>query len=221
MLLQVQGKDPSVEVTQDVIEESEGERFDDVSDNVGAPIELPAAELGRLQEICEVFQSAMQVAMSRDKLAMEIENEGYIKQLTRLFHMCEDLQDTDGLHQLYDIFRNIFLLNKNGLFETLFSDDVVFDTVGILEYDPSAAQYPQHRHYLRNVAKFKEVIPFANSDLVQRIHQTYRAQYIQDVILPTPSVFEENMLSALSSFIFFNKIEIVSMIQVKRLFIVH
>lgn len=38
-------------------------------------------------------------------------------------------------------------------------------------------------------------------------------QYIQDVVLPTPTVYEENMLSTLSSFIFFNKVEIVSLIQ--------
>ena len=36
--------------------------------------------------------------------------------------------------------------------------------------------------------------------------------YLQDVVLPTPSVFEENMLSTLSSFVFFNKVEIVSLI---------
>jgi protein phosphatase-4 regulatory subunit 3 len=35
---------------------------------------------------------------------------------------------------------------------------------------------------------------------------------LQDVVLPTPSVFEENMLSTLSSFVFFNKVEIVSLI---------
>ena len=33
------------------------------------------------------------------------------------------------------------------------------------------------------------------------------------MVLPTPSVFEENMLSTLSSFIFFNKVEIVTLIQ--------
>ena len=48
---------------------------------------------------------------------------------------------------------------------------------------------------------------------MSKIHQTYRVQYIQDVVLPTPSVFEENMLSTLSSFIFFNKVDIVSQIQ--------
>lgn len=62
--------------------------------------------------------------------------------------------------------------------------------------------------------RFKEVIPITNADLLAKIHQTYRVQYIQDVVLPTPSVFEDNMLSTLSSFIFFNKVEIVTLIQV-------
>ena len=51
------------------------------------------------------------------------------------------------------------------------------------------------------------MIPITNTELLSKIHQTYRVQYIQDVVLPTPSVFEENMLSTLSSFVFFNKVE--------------
>jgi hypothetical protein len=66
--------------------------------------------------------------------------------------------------------------------------------------------------------RFKEVIPISNPELLAKIHQTYRVQYIQDVVLPTPSVFEDNMLSTLSSFIFFNKVEIVTLIQVCNMF---
>lgn len=51
----VQGKDPSVEVTQDIIEESEDERFDDMSDTT-PPIELPPCEISHLEEIKEVSQ---------------------------------------------------------------------------------------------------------------------------------------------------------------------
>ena len=61
--------------------------------------------------------------------------------------------------------------------------------------------------------EFHQVLPIGNLELMSKIHQTYRVQYIQDVVLPTPSVFEENMLSTLSSFIFFNKVDIVSQIQ--------
>jgi hypothetical protein len=41
-------------------------------------------------------------------------------------------------------------------------------------------------------------------------------QYIHDAVLPAPNAFEENMLSTLSSFIFFNKVEIVTLIQVTQ-----
>ena len=37
----------------------------------------------------------------------------------------------EGLHHLYEIFRNIFLLNKNALFEIMFSEETIFDVVGL------------------------------------------------------------------------------------------
>ncbi|CAG2170037.1 unnamed protein product [Oppiella nova] len=95
----------------------------------------------------------------------------------------------------------------------MLSDDALFDIIGVFEYDPQLAHPKRHREYLKSVSRFKEVIPLGNPELVAKIHQTYRVQYIQEVVLPTPSVFEENMLSTLSSFIFFNKVEIVSLIQ--------
>ncbi|CAL1264619.1 unnamed protein product [Larinioides sclopetarius] len=211
-ILNVQGKDPSVDITQDLVEESEDERFEDVSDSA-PPIELPPCELSRLEELTEVISSCLPSPARREKLAMILESENYIKKLLKLFHVCEDLDNIEGLHQLYEIFRNIFMLNKNALFEVMFAEDTIFDVVGALEYDPSSPTPKRHRDFLRNVSHFKEVIPISNQELIAKIHQTYRVQYIQDVCFPTPSVFEENMLSTLSSFIFFNKVEIVSMIQ--------
>ncbi|XP_060552495.1 serine/threonine-protein phosphatase 4 regulatory subunit 3A-like isoform X1 [Ruditapes philippinarum] len=208
----VQGKDPSVDITQDIIEESEDERFEEMPE-VAHPIDLPVCELSKLVEISELFGSVLTSPIRREKLALVIEQDGYIKKLLDLFHMCEDLENIEGLHHLYDIFKSVFLLNKNALFEILFQEDTIFDVVGVLEYDPSHPLPAKHREYLQKTAKFKEVIPFTNKELVSKIHQTYRVQYIQDVILPTPSVFEENMLSTLTSFIFFNKVEIVSMVQ--------
>ncbi|XP_030766526.1 serine/threonine-protein phosphatase 4 regulatory subunit 3 isoform X2 [Sitophilus oryzae] len=215
-ICQVQGKDPSVEITQDIVEESEDERFDDMSDSA-PPIELPPCELNRLEEISDLISNCLRTPIRKEKLAAAlasvIDNEGYIRKLINLFHMCEDLDNTERLYHLYDIFKNIFLLNKNVLFETMFSDDLIFDVVGCLEYDPSSPTPKRHREYLKQQAKFREVIPIKNAELLAKIHQTFRVQYIQDVVLPTPSVFEENMLSTLSSFIFFNKVEIVSLVQ--------
>ena len=68
----------------------------------------------------QLMSSCLTNPMRKEKLAVAIENEGYIRKLLNLFHMCEDLENTEGLHYLYEIFKNIFLLNKNALFEVMF-----------------------------------------------------------------------------------------------------
>jgi len=115
----------------------------------------------------------------REKLSTALEIEGYIRKLLNLFHICEDLENLEGLHHLFEVFKNIFLLNKNALFEVMFAEDTIFDVVGCLEYDPNAKIRKKHRDYLRQMAKFKEVIPITNPELLAKIHQTYRVQYIQ------------------------------------------
>jgi protein phosphatase-4 regulatory subunit 3 len=59
--------------------------------------------------------------MRKDKLAAGLENDGYIRKLLGLFRTCEDLENTEGLHHLYNIFKNIFMVNKNALFEVMFA----------------------------------------------------------------------------------------------------
>lgn len=215
LFLQVQGRDAQCEATQE--EDGTDDRFEEVSDTdivTTAPVELPPCELSKLDEIGEVFSGCLSSVVSRDKLAIALEQEDYIHKLIELFHVCEDLENDGGLHQLYEIFKVVFLLNRASLFEVMFHDDVIFDVVGVLEYDPSKGEPTRHRDYLASQACFKEVIPIKNSELLAKIHQTYRIQYVQDVILPTPSVFEENLLSSLSSLVFFNKVEIVAQLQV-------
>lgn len=211
----MQGKDPSVEITQDPIDESEEERFEEMPET-GHLVELPPCEPGRLEEIAELVTSVLSSPIRREKLAIALVSTSYIKKLLQLFRTCEEADDREGLHHLYEIVRGVLFLNKATLFEVMFADDCIMDVVGCLEYDPALLQPKRHREFLTKTAKFKEVIPITDSELRQKIHQTYRVQYIQDIILPTQSVFEENFLSTLSSFIFFNKVEIVSMLQVRR-----
>lgn len=93
------------------------------------------------------------------------------------------------------------------------------DVIGCLEYEPQLTIKTKrnHREFLEKKATFKEVIPIANPELLTKIHQTYRIQYIQDAILPAPSLFEENLLSTMNSFLFFNKVEIVTLLYVRNL----
>ncbi|XP_021946335.1 serine/threonine-protein phosphatase 4 regulatory subunit 3A isoform X4 [Folsomia candida] len=211
-ICQVQGKDPSVDITQDVVEESEDERFEDVSDPA-PPIELPTPDISRLEELHDLIISCLAVPLRREKLSLALEQEGFLKKVLESFRLAEQNNDTNALQQLYHIFRNIFLLNKNAIFEILFAEELIFDVVGCLEYEPNHPCPKKHREYLKRIANFRQVISIGNAELVSKIHQTYRVQYIHDAVLPAPNAFEENMLSTLSSFIFFNKVEIVTLIQ--------
>jgi protein phosphatase-4 regulatory subunit 3 len=71
----------------------------------------------------QLMGSCLTSHMRKEKLAVAIENEGYVRKLLNLFHMCEDLENIEGLHYLYEIFKNIFLLNKNALFEVMFGGE--------------------------------------------------------------------------------------------------
>ncbi|XP_038178563.1 serine/threonine-protein phosphatase 4 regulatory subunit 3B isoform X3 [Arvicola amphibius] len=115
-ICQVQGKDPSVEVTQDLIDESEEERFEEMPETSHL-IDLPTCELSKLEEIADLVTSVLSSPIRREKLALALENEGYIKKLLQLFQACEDLENTEGLHHLYEIIRGILFLNKATLFE--------------------------------------------------------------------------------------------------------
>jgi protein phosphatase-4 regulatory subunit 3 len=210
--VQGQGLHPHWEFIQE--EEGTDDRFEEVSDSDVAPMELPPCELSKLEEIGELFSSCLSSIVGREKLALALEQEDYIHKLIELFHVCEDLENDSGLHHLYEIFKVIFLLNQTSLYEVMFHDDVIFDVVGVLEYDPSKSEPIRHRDYLATKACFKEVVPIKDPDLLAKIHQTYRIQYVQDIILPTPSVFEENLLTSLTSLVFFNKAEIMAKIQV-------
>lgn len=81
-----------------------------------------------------------------------------------------------------------------------------------LQSSPQPARI-RHREFLQNGTTFKEVIPFSDQKLVDKIHQTYRVQYLQSSVLPPPSILEENAYNSLANILFFNKAEIVSMIQ--------
>ena len=91
---------------KDIIEESEDDsRYDDISDSQ-PPIALPACELGKLDEISELVSSCLSSPIRREKLAVAIQNENYIKKLLELFHMCEGKRP--GWHFLL-VFWNILI----------------------------------------------------------------------------------------------------------------
>ncbi|XP_021094249.1 serine/threonine-protein phosphatase 4 regulatory subunit 3B [Heterocephalus glaber] len=215
-ICQVQGKEPTVEATQDVLDETE--QYDEMLET-SYLVQPPSCELGTVGHLADIFNSFF-VSPSRKKcLTFILKNGDYIKKLLELFQICENLQNTEELHHLYSIVKGILLLDKTPLFEVMFSDECIMDVIGCLEYDPAGPEPKRHRQFFTQNARLKEVIPITNSELRQKIHQTYRIQYIHDILLPKPSISEENLLPSLKNFIFFNKIEIVNMLQEDDMFL--
>lgn len=62
------------------------------------------------------------------------------------------------------------------------------DIVGALEYDPDIKERQKHREFLQSCVQFKEVVPIHDPQILAKIHQTYRIQYIKDVILPRSAI---------------------------------
>lgn len=68
-----------------------------------------------------------------------------------------------------------------------------------------------HRQYLADESKFKEVVKIENPDIKKKIHYTYRLQYLKDVVLAR--ILDDPTFSVLNSLIFFHQVDIVNHLQ--------
>lgn len=207
---QQQGKS-SDDTAQDLVEES--------ANSTDSVAELPPCEMIRLEDINKIISTCIGSQMQKEKLVVLLIQESYIKKLLNVFRICENERNDDGLYYLFKIFKNIFLLNDFQLFDIIFGDDVIFDVVGCLEYDSSKKRHrhyretESHRQILQQHSKFREPIEIKNPVLLAKIHKTYRVQYVQDIVLPSLSVFKVAVPSEISRLITINKCETFALIQ--------
>lgn len=215
-ICQVVGKDPSDPIPQQLTEENDSFKEPSQIENL---FQMPNCELDKLDNIADLFNIVEESPCLKEWLALLLESEDYIKKLLEMFHTCEEQKNKESLQVLYVIIKGILFLNKSRLFNIMFSEEYVMDVIGYLEYDPSLDQPYQHRKFLTESAKFKEVMPITHSKLKQKIHQTYRMQYIHDILLPVSTKFQVDWLSDLTTFIFSNKIEIINMLHEDEMFL--
>ncbi|EDL96038.1 rCG36310 [Rattus norvegicus] len=209
-ICQVQGKDPNVEITQELTDDVEN--FENLPLNWDQ-IEMLNYKFPTLKNMANLLTIIGEMPRLKERLVLVLENESYIKKLLQLFNTCETKLNIEGLHYLNSVIKGILFLNDTRLFKIMCSDEFFMDVVGCLEYGPDLNQPKRHREFLTQNVKFKEVIPITQTQLRQKIQQTYRLQYVHDIMLPTPSMFQANLLSDLTTMIFFNKIEIITMLQ--------
>lgn len=175
-------------------------------------VTLAAAELGNLQEIEVTMRNMSNTSSGRDSLAKAIMADDYIGKLIPLVEMAEDLESLPDLHRLCNIMKTIILLNDTSIIEHAVSDDNVLGVVGALEYDPDFPSHKaNHRQWLGNEGRYKEVVPIEDESTRRKIHQTYRLQYLKDVVLAR--ILDDPTFSVLNSLIFFNQVDIVQHLQ--------
>ncbi|KAB2578443.1 Uncharacterized protein DIS24_g3969 [Lasiodiplodia hormozganensis] len=189
---------------------------DDVMDM--NPIMLPDPELGNLPEIEQVMRVANNTPQGRDALAKFIVQAGYITKLVPLVGVAEDLESLEDLHRLCNIMKTLILLNDTAIIEYAVTDEVIIGVVGALEYDPDFPSHKaNHRQYLADESRFKEVVKIEDPLIKKKIHYTYRLQYLKDVVLAR--ILDDPTFSVLNSLIFFHQVDIVQHLQQNQAFL--
>ncbi|PGH18285.1 hypothetical protein AJ79_00624 [Helicocarpus griseus UAMH5409] len=174
-------------------------------------IVLPPPDLGNLAEIEQRIRHAS-IGPARDSLTKFLLREEYLLKLTPLVSDAEDLESLPDLHRLCNIMKAIILLNDNTLIELVVSDHVISGVVGALEYDPDFPTHKaNHRQYLNDRSRYKEVVPIKDPIILRKIRHTWRLQYLKDVVLAR--ILDDPTFSVLNSLIFFNQVDIVQHLQ--------
>ncbi|KAI9691730.1 MAG: Platinum sensitivity protein [Bathelium mastoideum] len=184
------------------------------------PMLLPTPELSNLHEIEAMMRTANTSPGGRDALAKFIMNKevDYISKLVPLVEMAEDLESLPDLHRLCNIMKTLILLNDTAIIEFVVTDEVILGVVGALEYDPDFPSHKaNHRQYLSDESKFKEVVPIEDAEIKKKIHYTYRLQYLKDVVLAR--ILDDPTFSVLNSLIFFHQVDIVQHLQSSQAFL--
>ncbi|EHK22645.1 uncharacterized protein TRIVIDRAFT_83909 [Trichoderma virens Gv29-8] len=198
--------------------------YDNLSDDLAIeaipPVNLPTAELGNLVEIETSIRVMSATATGREAVTKFIVADDYISKLIPLVEIAEDLESLPDLHRLCNIMKGILLLNDTSIIEHAVSDECLLGVVGALEYDPDFPSHKaNHRHWLSNQGHYKEVVPINDDAVRRKIHQTYRLQYLKDVVLAR--ILDDPTFSVLSSLIFFNQVEIVQHLQTNPTFLMN
>ncbi|ESQ49366.1 hypothetical protein EUTSA_v10020042mg [Eutrema salsugineum] len=178
--------------------------------------ELPAVELTTLPLILKIVtESGITDQMRLTELILK--DHGFFRNLMGVFKICEDLENVDGLHMIFNIVKGIILLNSSQILEKIFGDELIMEIIGCLEYDPGVPHSQHHRNFLKEHVVFKEAIPIKDPLVLSKIHQTYRIGYLKDVVLAR--VLDDAIVANLNSVIHANNAIVVSLLKDDSTFI--
>ncbi|KIW45480.1 uncharacterized protein PV06_03871 [Exophiala oligosperma] len=200
------------EVQQQLMSLPDDALSDDALDNISTSFTLNPPELSNLDEVEQNIRQASITQGGREALAKFLMKEHYVEKLIPLVEMAEDLESLQDLHRLCNIMKALILMNDNTVIEHLVTDDMIIGVVGALEYDPDFPTHKaNHRQYLSDESRYKEVVEIKDPIIKRKIRQTWRLQYLKDVVLAR--ILDDPTFGVLNSLIFFNQVDIVQHLQ--------
>ncbi|KFK38130.1 hypothetical protein AALP_AA3G073500 [Arabis alpina] len=178
--------------------------------------ELPAVELTTLPLILKIVTENGVTDHTR-LTELILKDHDFFRNLMGVFKICEDLENVEGLHMIFNIVKGIILLNSSQILEKIFGDELIMEIIGCLEYDPGVPHSQHHRNFLKEHVVFKEAIPIKDPLVLSKIHQTYRIGYLKDVVLAR--VLDDAIVANLNSVIHANNAIVVSLLKDDSTFI--
>ena len=190
---------------------------DGLSDDLldpGHTVSLPEPTIGKLEEVVEAIRLIANTPAGRDALSKYVmsPDQMYILKLAPVLYELEEKQEVQELHRLCTIMKHLILLNDTSIIEFIVTDQAIMGVVGALEYDPDFPSHrANHRQFLADRSKFKEVVKIVHPEVKKKIHYTYRLLYLKDVVLAR--ILDDPTFSVLNSLIFFHQVDIINHLQ--------
>lgn len=170
-------------------------------------------EFSTIPDIDEVLSRAVTASPEfRRVVCVRLMQRSYVSRLLDLFRIAEDLEARETLFRLFSIFKSLILLNNSAILRDLLCEEHILHVAGVFEHDPEYPEArPGYRQFLLNRSRFRQILDFNDDKLVELIHQTFRLQYLKDVVLPR--ILDEETFGSLLFMVRCNFAEILEILE--------
>ncbi|ORX56350.1 DUF625-domain-containing protein [Hesseltinella vesiculosa] len=178
---------------------------------------LPDAELGNLGEIAAIVTKPL-APDAKERIVNHVLTTDYLSKLGILFESCEDLESTADLHTLYTIMKSLIMFSSSKLIKVIVMDDYITHVAGMLEYKPVRPfMKANYRNIIDAQTQMELAVPLNSDHIMTKIRETFRMQYLKDVILARS--LNKELASALQHAILLSQMDIIDHIGNDHVFL--
>mmetsp|Transcript_9453 Transcript_9453/g.38662 ORF Transcript_9453/g.38662 Transcript_9453/m.38662 type:complete len:793 (+) Transcript_9453:157-2535(+) len=171
-------------------------------------LHLPSPNLANLTAIHELITCVS--PDQKQQLGNSLLRGFYIDDL---FDLASQLEEDEHLEAMFEIFLTIISLNHQTVTEYIMGVEWLPELIYVLSHDPNVPKRKRrdHRAFLQEKAKFKEVVPMPSPEVVELIHHSFMLQYLRDAIVI--GILDDTSLSAVGTLILYANLKIFNLLQ--------